>query len=939
VARNLEIGFSNGTTARESLPLEQTGEPVENEALVSLLSTSNGGTNASQRDGDGLEIAKRTPDGWFHGMQAARIRSILHSRIFEAVMFIALFASLFFPDILVLCDLDSNVVGDTMMFLVMTFFFLEMIGMMLSDERYTFSFAHMMDFVGTASLMFDVSFLCGKDATVAQHFKSKSKGMEQHMSMRVALLRSTRTARIGIRALRLSRIARILRFMPGRSQAVSGRNNNETMETKGISFAISSHLANVLESRLVALTIALVMVIPLFDLMQFPQDSYALQAWVDRLVADASNWTLGDPASKRTIKQLSQMAEFYDERCYGPYEVCMGHTTTEGLFVCEDVVHGWNPQIEEPSRGASKLLVYGSTVQIAFNVTWPSMVNSLLGITNICFIMLIMVFSSLALSNDVTDLTVRPLERLLITVRQIASTVFKLSAEVFDEHQLLLDMEEEANENIDIDNTGEMILLEKVVQKLAVLVDLQMTQDGHQLVTDDMNQDDIAVISWLHGQNPLEQADHSLSRNMSRAPKKQKKFIKGAKQTLNFAAHGVTQDVYHSFDFATLDLERLQLINLGVWTVSKFAEQGEGFVITDQDNAVLNKFVSILEAAYQPNIFHNFAHAVDVLHGASRIMRLTQSDLFLSELEQFALLIASISHDVGHPGVNNGFLSETYHELALQYNDQSPLENMHCSKLYGIVQQSEANVFARLTRDQYKEVRKHCIDGILHTDMMCHNAMVKELQGILTANAEVFISRADGMNTSRRSRGSSRDNSADNSPDKSSGGEGASGVGSGPEGVDALSTDEVALFQKPEYKSVMIAMVVHSADVSNPCRTFDVTLAWGMKMLEEFAAQGDLEKSLGVPVQFLNDRDKLNKPASQIGFIELMIAPLFTVLMRLWPRLSCYGDNLGNNTQSWEKRWLESTQASDEEKQKLKSRVEAVKTSLDLGSRRERISQ
>lgn len=32
-------------------------------------------------------------------------------------------------------------------------------------------------------------------------------------------------------------------------------------------------------------------------------------------------------------------------------------------------------------------------------------------------------------------------------------------------------------------------------------------------------------------------------------------------------------------------------------------------------------------------------------------------------------------------GVNNQFLVETTHEVAVKYNDRSPLENMHCATL------------------------------------------------------------------------------------------------------------------------------------------------------------------------------------------------------------------------------------------------------------------
>merc|ERR1719420_1509827 len=125
-------------------------------------------------------------------------------------------------------------------------------------------------------------------------------------------------------------------------------------------------------------------------------------------------------------------------------------------------------------------------------------------------------------------------------------------------------------------------------------------------------------------------------------------------------------------------------------------------------------------------------------------MRLIRSENFLTDLEQFALLVASTAHDVGHPGVNNGFLSEVGHELALQYNDRSPLENMHCAKLYSIVNVPECNVFKPLTREQYKEVRKFCIETILHTDMMGHNAMVKDLQMLFQMNSEIFLASEGG---------------------------------------------------------------------------------------------------------------------------------------------------------------------------------------------------
>merc|ERR1711977_387634 len=103
------------------------------------------------------------------------------------------------------------------------------------------------------------------------------------------------------------------------------------------------------------------------------------------------------------------------------------------------------------------------------------------------------------------------------------------------------------------------------------------------------------------------------------------------------------------------------------------------------------------------------------------------ADLIFTELDQFAILVSAVAHDIGHPGVNNPFLIEASHELALRYNDKSPLENMHCSKLFTLCANADSNIFASMARDQYREIRRHCIEMILHTDMVQHFAMVKEL--------------------------------------------------------------------------------------------------------------------------------------------------------------------------------------------------------------------
>ena len=51
----------------------------------------------------------------------------------------------------------------------------------------------------------------------------------------------------------------------------------------------------------------------------------------------------------------------------------------------------------------------------------------------------------------------------------------------------------------------------------------------------------------------------------------------------------------------------------------------------------------------------------------------------LSKAQYMSSYWSAITHDFEHGGLNNDFLIKTAHPLAIEYNDQSPLENHHCA--------------------------------------------------------------------------------------------------------------------------------------------------------------------------------------------------------------------------------------------------------------------
>ncbi|CAJ1329035.1 unnamed protein product, partial [Effrenium voratum] len=181
----------------------------------------------------------------------------------------------------------------------------------------------------------------------------------------------------------------------------------------------------------------------------------ALDAWVDQVSH------VNQMDEKLTISELQKMAEFFSHHSYGPYNACSGKLVEAEEFHCEKYYQGedWGRINVEPDRSASALLVHTKTFLVSFDMTRPVKVKAAIALLSNLFTVVVMLFFGVALSAVVTDLAVTPLERMLGTVREIAATVFKFSSLMVGQE----DDEGQPEETTEIDNAGEMILLEKAL--------------------------------------------------------------------------------------------------------------------------------------------------------------------------------------------------------------------------------------------------------------------------------------------------------------------------------------------------------------------------------------------------------------------------------------------------------------------------------------------
>ena len=81
------------------------------------------------------------------------------------------------------------------------------------------------------------------------------------------------------------------------------------------------------------------------------------------------------------------------------------------------------------------------------------------------------------------------------------------------------------------------------------------------------------------------------------------------------------------------------------------------------------------------------------------------------------MYLAAIIHDFGHKGVNNDFLIKTQDDLAVRYNDRSPMENYHISASWVLLKEEKYNFLKKLPAKALEFLRKLLIDMVLSTDM------------------------------------------------------------------------------------------------------------------------------------------------------------------------------------------------------------------------------
>lgn len=322
------------------------------------------------------------------------------------------------------------------------------------------------------------------------------------------------------------------------------------------------------------------------------------------------------------------------------------------------------------------------------------------------------------------------------------------------------------------------------------------------------------------------------------------------------------------------------------------------------DNSILSFLFSLRDSYRGGNSFHNFRHAVDVLqatfyfllrinalpkfpfytedlsshpndHFTNKILfnngsQFDKETSILNPIQTLALLVSSVGHDVGHPGLTNPFLINNESPIAKIYSNQSVLENYH-STIFQDILSYHWPVF--LDNSNTKNPQSPL------------NTKVMQVQSILAtdmANHFEYLSKIDEISI-------------------------------------LLNNPETRSKIKDSLKqtNVILSMIIKCADISNVARPLLISTKWGFVLAREFNEINQLDENLnkGVDVDELNDprlgpyfppsiEEALTKnpslPKGQLFFINTFAEALFKEVAIVFPELAFGAQIVNENKLYWE---------------------------------------
>jgi cAMP-specific phosphodiesterase 4 len=848
-----------------------------------------------------LPLEKKNSSIWdLFARQASNVFGDIYYLIFMGVI---LLLSLFLADSWVLGNAPDadNAALYSILIAIFVIFSVELLVMSLTEKGYFLSFLFWLDLLGTFSIIIDI-------AWIAEKFIPDSNNVSQG-----SVVRSTRAARLASRYGRLLRLMRIMRVFKTFPCFKFFGVREDFEPTMAAIKKVSEELSNTLQLRLAVLILTLVIVIPF---MSYSITDFSPNAWITNFKITARNQTVTDFDVYNMIRKCEH---FYWPKDIDLKAISIESPWVEGNFYTtyytREVVRDNNILVYDSSYYVANSILNSSSnaialsylanassdgrdskpdyteffVQLKLDNTDIAQKTAMFNILIIVLVIVMLFAFSSSFNSAVNNMVVKPLEKMMFTLRGSAVVMIKTLKSLENEGKEESKNGGENGEEDEEEEELETAKLEKMVEKLGRIV--AHILPGNQDIAVDGNIDKSTAI-WLKqsyaGGGTVRRNIEKTESVMAHEGDADRSLLRHLEE--NFSAEIMeTVDSWH-FDVLNHSEEELSDVIVYLFCTLNLLEN---FKVPE---STFRLFLKSIFSRYIDNTYHNFRHGCDVCFTSYRLLVIPKLTAVFTSLEVFSLLVGALAHDVGHIGKNNAFLVKAKHELALRHNDKSPLENMHCVVLYEVLSYQETNIFRNLDESQWREARKIIIFIVLGTDMMNHPQQIKDTKLFLEVNGEATNAFCTG------------------------------------------ARDDIPCLAMEKERHAILELILHCSDISNPFKPYELCAKWADLVVEEFFQQGDTERSMGLEISPMCDRNAVNLCNMQMGFIEFAVAPLITTFVKIFPPLHDICSNMLNNHSSWAERRKIEVMGDDtihnkhEECRKLDDRISKFRDSMSFVS-------
>ncbi len=259
------------------------------------------------------------------------------------------------------------------------------------------------------------------------------------------------------------------------------------------------------------------------------------------------------------------------------------------------------------------------------------------------------------------------------------------------------------------------------------------------------------------------------------------------------------------------------------------------------DQVKLARFVDRCSHLYHRNPYHNWHHAVDVTHTMAWMLTRPVLRAQIPPTDAFWLMICAVTHDLDHPGHNNQWEINIRSPRAAKYDSIAILENHSIDLAADLIEQPELRFCESMSPEARARGRDLVRDLILATDFAIH----KDFLAAFSAAVNDYPQRKD--------------------------------------------------FRDPGFELLVLKALIKAADIGNTTKPFPQAKVWGLRVMEEFWAQGRLEKAQSFPVGPLNDEERVELNQAQAGFILFAPMDLFVLLAKVEPGIAEMVKSLKDN--------------------------------------------